>query len=110
MLNRTTVTRNQAEDTFTYQHQLDKEPTTTTMKRVFQTGARLIELHDKTEAALFFLMNALEAHANTGEPLDEYGVRGLSALCGCVSDSIASATVDYSVESRIIKEMAAQLR
>ena len=97
-----TVTRNG--DQFTYRHKLDKEPTDVSLRNVFQAANRNLDVIDRASSALHFLAESLEMLANHGfgKGLDEYKIRGLSALCDVISDSLVLDYEDRRDETSII--------
>ena len=105
----TTVTRNG--DTFVYQKPWMKEPIAVKLEHIINTADLLIKQREKTEAALHFLANVLEAHtAHHPAALDEYAISGLSALCSCIAGASAAALDDYEAELSVIEAVAEQNR
>jgi len=102
----TSVTVTRKDDSFTYKHVVEKEPRIITLEEVFQAADQIIKESDRATTALKFLERSLKSLANNGKGLDEYGVRGISALCGMISEALVACNDEVLVEASIIEEMA----
>ena len=104
--NNSCVTVTREGDRFTYQHKSGEEPTVVWMIDVFRAANANLKAKDGAVAALSFLHNSLKAIADKGEGLDEFGVRGIAAICDCISDSLILGHGDGYTEEAIIEAVA----
>ena len=99
-----TITR--TGDNFTCRHVSKNEAETVSLRSVFVSASHIIGVSDRTTLALSFLSRSLETLADTGRDLDEYGVRGIAAICDIIADFQIATSDNHRVEASIIDEMA----
>lgn len=94
-------------DHFVYQHTTDKTPIQVSPRSLHVTTGLLTEAHEKAEAVLDFLSDALEARAATGQGLDEYQIQGVAAICNALARSITYTLEERKVELEVAAKIAA---
>jgi len=101
-----TVTRTDY-DTFTYQHSSDKVPIKFELQTIFRAAQASIEAMDRANEAISFFRDSLARYADTGKKLDEYGIRGASAICWALTDMFTLEHEGFYKEFTIIQLLAA---